>query len=114
MITNGKGSATASMFSSFPSNSAFGKVLSNNMDDSSYIKSEHGVSHELLSKPKTAAFVTINAMRTKKEYKDCKVSHYDFKTIVILKYSSSKMSFTKISLIHSLKKFGANHLEQYH
>ena len=72
------------MFSSFPSNSAYGKVLSNNMDDYSYINNENGISHELLSKPKTAAFVTINAMRTKKEYKDCKVSHYDFKTIVKL------------------------------
>ena len=73
MITNAKGSATASMFSSFPSNSAYGKVLSNNMDDSSYIKNEHGISHELLSKPKTAAFVTPNAMMTYKDYKDCKV-----------------------------------------
>ena len=81
MVTNSKGSATASMFSSFPSSSAYGKVLSNNMDDSSYIKSENGISHELLSKSKTAAFVTDNAMKTYKDYKDCKVSHYNF-TIV--------------------------------
>ena len=81
MITNGKGSAPASMFSSFPSSSAYGKVLSNNMDDSSYFKSENDISHELLSKSKTAAFVTDNAMKTYKDYKDCKVSHYNF-TIV--------------------------------
>ena len=73
MISNGKGSATASMFSSFPSTSVYGKVLANNMDDSSYIKSELAISHELLSRPKTAAFVTLNAMRTNKDYKDCKV-----------------------------------------
>ena len=73
MITNGKGSAPASMFSSFPSSSAYGKVLSNNMDDYSYINNENGISHELLSKSKTAAFEPLNSMRTQKDYKNCKV-----------------------------------------
>ena len=66
-------SHTVSMFSSFPSNSAYGKVLSNNMDDYSYINNENGISHELLSKSKTAAFEPLNSMRTQKDYKNCKV-----------------------------------------
>ena len=82
MITNGKGSAPAGMFSSFPSSSAYGKVLSNNMDDSSYFNSENDISNELLSKPNTAAFITENAMRNFKDYKNCKVNHSNFTRLI--------------------------------
>ena len=72
MVTQSKGSATGSIFTSSPPNSAFGRTLRNNMDNNSFLK--WGTQAKtILSNSKTAVFMTSNSMKNNDEYKDCRV-----------------------------------------
>ena len=72
MVTQSKGSATGSIFTSSPPNSAFGRTLRNNMDNNSFLK--WGTqSKTILSNSKTAIFRTSNSMRNTEEFKECQV-----------------------------------------
>ena len=75
MVTQSKGSATGSIFTISPPNSAFGRTLRNNMDNNSFLK--WGTQAKtILSNSKTAVFMTSNSMKNNDEYKDCRVSTY--------------------------------------
>ena len=71
MVTTSKGSATGSIFISSPPNSAFGKILRNNMDSNSFMRGNY--TETILSNSKTAIFRTSNGMRNTEEFKECQV-----------------------------------------
>ena len=93
MVTQSKGSATGSIFTSSPPNSAFGRTLRNNMDNNSFLK--WGTqSKTILSNSKTAVFMTSNSMKNNDEYKDCRVRTYVSK-LFNFKYIDMALNFVK-------------------
>ena len=71
MLAPSKGSASGAIFHQSPPNTGFGKVYSNNMDETSYVgKKEVELT---LTNTQTAFFDTTGGIRTLPEYLDCQL-----------------------------------------
>ena len=91
MVTARKTSATGASFTKAPNDSAFHKVLLNNMDDNSF-RTNSGPENQILlmiSNSRTALFDTHGRISAVPEYRNCSVSK------IIIDYGLISSDFIK-------------------